>query len=328
MTRTALHRFSGVLLVLAAAALLIAPWLLDIATLLTLNVMVIMGILALSMALVWGSSGVFSFGQSVFFGIGAYTYAVGSLNLFDSTLPLVMAVAVAALAAGVVGYFLFYGRVGEVYFAVITLALSLLLYQLINSQASVRIGAVALGGYNGIPGVPPLNLPGRPDIFLGFTESYLVGAGLLIILYVALSLLLRSRFGQAVVAIRENELRAELLGYDSRRYKLLVFMIGAGIAGLAGALFAAWGNFIGPDVFSMMFAAQIIIWAQVGGVSLLIGPVVGAFLIQGLVTWLGAADVGDTNIILGLIFIGFVLFVPAGLMPMLRRWLESGNERQ
>ncbi len=326
MNPVALKHLSRGLLIVAAAALIGAPWWLDIADLLTLNVMVIMGILALSMAFVWGSSGVFSFGQSVFFGIGAYTYAVGSLNLYDSTLPLLMAIGVAALAAAVVGYFLFYGRVGEVYFAVITLALSLLLYQLINSQASLRIGDVALGGYNGIPGVPPLNLPGNPDYFLGFTETYLVGAVLLIVLYLGVRALLKSRFGQAVVAIRENELRAELLGYDSRRYKLLVFVIGAGIAGLAGALFAAWGNFIGPDVFSMMFAAQIIIWAQVGGVSLLIGPIVGAFLIQGLVTWLGAADVGDTNIILGLIFIGFVLFVPAGLMPALRKLLETRND--
>ena len=326
MSTLAIQRLGSVLLLVAAGLLLAAPLGLDVAHLLTLNVMVIMGILALSMALVWGGSGVFSFGQSVFFGVGAYVYAIGTLSTYDSTWPLLLAIVGAAAAAAIVGYFLFYGRVGEVYFAVITLALSLLCYQLINAQASLRIGGVALGGYNGIPGVPPLNLPGNPDHPLGFSETYWVCAGLLIVLYLAVRALLRSRFGQTVAAIRENELRAELLGYDSRRYKLIVFVVGAAIAGLAGALFAAWGNFIGPDVFSMMFAAQIIIWAQVGGVGVLVGPILGAFLIQWLITWLGTTGVGDTNVVLGLIFIGFVLFVPAGLLPALRKLLERRHD--
>lgn len=181
----------------------------------------------------------------------------------------------------------------------------------------------SLGGYNGIPGVPSLNWPGDPDQALDFVESYWVGVVLLIVLYLGVRALLASPFGRTVIAIRENELRAELLGYDSRRYKLITFVVGAAIAGLSGALFAAWGNFIGPDVFSMMFAAQIIIWAQVGGVSMLAGPVLGAVGIYWLVTWLGTARLGDTNIVLGVLFIIFVLFVPAGVLPALRRFLEA-----
>lgn len=326
MSSKKLNAAGWILLTGMAIGLILAPGYIDIANLLTLNAMVIMGILALSMALVWGGSGVFSFGQSVFFGIGAYAYALAALNWYDSTPAIFLAIGIAALTALVVGYFLFYGRVGEVYFAVITLAISLLCYQLINSQAGLRIGSVALGGYNGIPGVPPLNLPGDPDGPLGFAESYWVAVGLLIALYLGVRGLLASPFGRAVIAIRENELRAELLGYDSRRYKLITFVLGAAIAGLAGALFAAWGNFIGPDVFSMMFAAQIIIWAQVGGVSMLAGPVLGAFGVYWLVTWLGTARLGDTNIVLGALFIIFVLFVPAGVLPAIRRFLESRRD--
>src|SRR5690606_17798980 len=104
--------------------------------------------------------------------------------------------------------------------------------------ADMRLGEVALGGYNGMPGVPPIALFGQE---LDFVQLYLLSAALLVAVYAGLKWLVRSRFGQVVAAIREHELRAELLGYDARAYKLGVFVIGAAIAGLAGALHAAWG---------------------------------------------------------------------------------------
>lgn len=302
---------------LGLAALFGAAWALDLATLVTLNVFVILSILALSMALVWGVAGIFSFGQSVFFGLGAYAYAVLSLNDQSSAVALGTALLLPCAAAALMGYFLFYGRISDVYLGVITLTASLILYHLVNtvSGADFRIGEVALGGFNGMPGVPPIALFGHE---LGYGGLYLFSALLLVLVYGGLRLLVRSRFGQVVAAVREHELRAELLGYDARAYKLGVFVVGAAIAGLAGALHAAWGGFVGPDVFGISFAAQIIIWAQVGGVGMLAGPVLGCVLIQWLTTWLGQTRLADTNLVLGVVFVLCVLLLPAGLLPWLR----------
>jgi len=309
------------LLLTGATLLLLAlPWLVNVAFLVSVNSCDIMGILALSMALVWGTAGIFSFGQSVFFGIGAYVYAIASLNMDGTAIPLLLGILAATLSAAILGYFLFYGRISEMYLAVITLTLSLLFYQLINSLSGpqARIGVVSLGGYNGIPGVPTLSIPGLSDSQLGYVPMYCVSAVALIATYAGLRMLLVTAFGQTIIAIRENEIRAELLGYDSRAYKLAIFSIGAAIAGLAGVLYASWSNFVSPDLFDLAFAGQIIIWAMAGGVGTLAGPVVGCFAIQALTTWLGTKQLTDTNIVLGLIFMLAVLFLPSGILPGLR----------
>lgn len=305
--------------VLAACALLALamPWLVETFTLVGFNVFAILSILALSMSLVWGIGGVLSFGQSVFFGLGAYTYAVTAGNLGGSTIALGAALAVPAGFAALLGYFLFFGRISDVYLAVITLTVSLILFHLVNTLAGAdfRIGNVMLGGYNGMPGIAPINAPWDATRALTYEEMYLLSVAVLVLVYVGLRRLVRTDFGRIVAAIRENELRAELLGYDSRSYKLALFVIGATIAGGAGALYAAWGSFVGPDVFGMSFAAQIIIWAQVGGVATIAGPVVGCVLIQALTTWLGTSHLADANLVLGALLMFFVLAMPSGLLP-------------
>src|SRR6201987_131510 len=123
----------------------------------------IMAILALSLALIWGYGGLLFFGQSAFCGLGAYTYAIAMFNIGESTLPFLFAIIVPAAFAALLGYFMFYGRVSDVYLGVITLTVTLLLFNSVNSTAGpeFHIGAARLGGFNGIPGIPPLNLPGN-----------------------------------------------------------------------------------------------------------------------------------------------------------------------
>ena len=310
-------------LVLSACAigLVALTWTVDVSALMSLSVFVILGILALSVSFAWGVAGIFSFGQSVFFGIGAYTYAVVTVNAGDSTFGIATAIVASGFTAVILGYFMLYGRISDIYLAVITLTLSLLIFQFVNTLSgdSAQFGEANVGGFNGMPGVPPINVPGLPDKALGIAGMYLLSVFALIAAYGGLRFVLTTAFGQTVVAIRENELRAELLGYDSRVYKLAVFTAAAVLASISGVLFAAWGSFIEPGVFSIGFAGQIIIWAMVGGISTLIGPVVGCFIIQGLTTWLGTAGLVDTNLVLGAIFILFVLLVPSGLIPTLRR---------
>jgi ABC-type branched-subunit amino acid transport system permease subunit len=297
----------------------VLPRLVEVFVLVDLTAYVVMAILALSLALVWGYAGILCFGQSAFFGIGGYAYALGVLNLGESTIPLFLGIAVPMIFAAVLGYFLFYGRVGDIYLGVITLCVSLILFNLVNSMSGTeyKIGSVPIGGHNGIPGVPPINLPGYSSIQLGYEGSFQLSLIVLVLVYVGLHILLASNFGRVVVSIRLNELRTKLLGYDARLYKLIVFTIGAGIAGVAGILFANWGSFVGPTLFSILFSAQLIIWIMVGGLGTLIGAVVGAFAIQWLTTWLGTSKLVDPNIFLGAVFIMFVLLVPNGIQPKL-----------
>lgn len=305
------------------------PHLVEVFILVELTSYVVFSILALSLALVWGYAGILCFGQSVFFGLGGYAYAIGVLNIGESTLPVGLGIALPMLFAAVLGYFLFYGRVSDIYLGVITLCVSLIAYNLVNSMSGSEftIGSAPIGGHNGIPGVPVINVPGIPGWTLGFDGIYTLALCTLVAVYVGLRLMLASRFGRVVVSIRENELRAELLGYDARLTKLIVFVIGAGIAGLAGVLYVNWGSFIGPTVFGILFSAQIIIWIMVGGLGTLAGAVLGALVIQWLTTWLGTTKVADPNIVLGVIFILLVLFVPKGLQPMLRKHLVPWQKR-
>ncbi|MCG6206085.1 branched-chain amino acid ABC transporter permease [Rhodopseudomonas sp. HC1] len=296
------------------------PFIVETYTLFNLTVFAAMAIFALSLGLVWGFGGILSLGQSVFFGLGAYAYAIAAINFADSTPALLAAIVVPTFVALLIGYFAFFGRVTDVYFGVISLTTSLILYSLVNSTSdqSFVIGKAPLGGYNGIPSVPPINWPFMPEWTLGFDEMYYLTGALLLAVYIGLRLLLSSPFGRVCIGVRESEARAELLGYDSRRYKLAMFCIGAAVAGLAGALFAAWGSFIGPDSFSVSFAAQAIIWVMFGGLGTLIGPVIGCILLQAVTTWLGQVKIVDPNIVLGSIFIAAVLLLPQGIVPTLQ----------
>ena len=284
-----------------------------------------MATLALSLGLVWGFGGIFCLGQTAFFGLGAYAYAVAAINFGDTTLAVPVAVAVAAVSAAGLGYFLFYGRLGDVYLAVVTLTVSLILFKLANSTAGPEyaIGAARLGGFNGIPKTPVLNFPFAPEHTLTEESLYRVVMAALLLCYFASLWILRSAFGRVAVAIRDNEGRAELLGYDVRLRKLALFTLGGAIAGVAGVGFAN-AVFVSPTLFSLATTAQVIVWVIVGGLGTLIGPVLGAVAVQALMTWLGTlAQIHpalarlDPNLVLGTVLVLFVLLLPRGLWPAL-----------
>jgi ABC-type uncharacterized transport system ATPase subunit/ABC-type branched-subunit amino acid transport system permease subunit len=282
------------------------------------------GLLALSLTLVWGQAGIFSFGQAAFFGIGGYAYGSASINFITHTGETISAVAVAtaiaAAAAALLGYFIFYGNLGDVYVAIVTLATTLVLFTFFSSTASpsYHIGSALLGGYNGMTGVPPIGyhdfLPLTNQQFL--VATVVVAAGIA----VGLRVLLRRPFGRIVVGMRENEERTQLLGYDVRARKLVVFTIGGAIAGIAGAGYAAWGQFVNPAVFGLEQAALVVIWVLVGGRRSLLGAFAGVFLIQWLTTSVATSG-SMTPFILGGVLILIVLFLPRGLVPTLLAWL-------
>jgi len=286
-----------------------------------------LALFALSLALVWGFGGILCFGQAAFFGLGAYAYAVGAINFGDTTFAWPLAILIPAAFAAGLGYFMFYGRLSDVYLGVVTLTVTLILFKLFNSTAGpeYRIGSARLGGFNGMPSAPPLNAPFNPGAFLSPEAIFVVAALALLAAYFGCVWLLRTRFGRVLVSIRENPLRAELLGYDVRAHKLVAFIIGGGMAGVAGMLFAQ-NVLVSPMLFSLLYTAQVIIWVIVGGLGTLIGPILGSISLQYIMAWLGTLGWINPNLALGIILVTFVLLVPRGLWPLLTSLTASHRQ--
>ncbi|MBV9076098.1 MAG: branched-chain amino acid ABC transporter permease [Methylobacteriaceae bacterium] len=318
MSRAAEDRWLIALAVLGVVTMVGAPQVLQLFTIINLTTAIGLALLGLSLGLIWGYGGILCFGQTAFFGAGAYTYAVAAQNWGDTTGAIVAAVLAAAAVAAALGYFMFWGRISDVYLGVTTLTVTLIFFNLLRrtSGPDYRIGRALLGGFNGTA-APPLRLPWDDRVILSPQAMFYVASGVLLLAFFGCVALVRSRFGRVCVAIRENETRAELLGYDSRLYKLGLFSIGGGLAGLAGVLVANGIGRVTPDLFNLSYAAQAIIWVIVGGRGTLIGPVLGAFGVFWLTSWLGTQSYFNSNMVLGLVLILFVLLLPRGVVPAL-----------
>lgn len=329
MSWTRENRWRAALVLAGVIFTLVAPGVLELFTIINLSTAIALAILALSLGLIWGYGGILCFGQTAFFGIGAYAYTIAAINFGGSSWAMLIAILAAAIFAAVLGYFIFYGRVSDVYMAVITLTVTLILYSLLRrtSGPEYKIGDALLGGFNGVTS-PPLNLPWAPYMPLFPEHVFYVGMAVLIIGYIICAWLIQTHFGRVAVAIRENELRAELIGYDTRFYKLAMFTIGGAIAGAGGIIFANGVGRITPDIFNLYNSALAIIWVIVGGRGTLAGPVMGSFALFYLTSWLGTQGVVNNNLVLGLILIIFVLAVPRGILPTFISWWDGARSRR
>jgi ABC-type branched-subunit amino acid transport system permease subunit len=307
-------------IVVGIAVLFGVPAFVSLFGIVQMTVFVAMAMYALSQGFLWGFGGIMCFGQASFLGLGAYAYAIGGIDLGDTTWALLLGIVVPAAFAALLGYFMFYGRISDAYIGVITLTVSVILFQLVNSTSGSQyhIGQAELGGFNGIPSVPTLNVPGDVSNILSPNGIWYVSMSMLIIVYALLRFLLVCRFGRVVVAIRENENRAMLIGYDARLYKLLTFIISAAIAGLAGCIYDNWGTFISPTIFGLPMSAEVIIFVLVGGLGTLIGPILGGVALQYLMNLAGSQHLVDPNLGLGIVLVAFVLLVPQGVVPVVR----------
>ena len=325
------HAKTGAAVVVTAIAILIAVNFFSLADQLKWTLWVSFGIVAMSLSFIWGKAGIFSFGQNALFGIGAYGYAILSLNLFpysgETLSALIFAGVAAAAFAAALGYFMFYGRVGDVYLSVLTLAVTLILYTVFSSTAGpqYRIGEATLGGFNGMPGLPTLTfwIPGSGSMQLEIQALLIFAIGLAAVLYVIMSYAADSRFGEILSGVRDNETRMELLGYDVRFWKWLAFVVGGAIAGIGGGLFAAWGTFTNPSVFGLTQAAMVIIWVMVGGRNSLFGAFVGVVIVQWIADEADKIVSEQTPLILGLMLILSLFLLPNGVVPTAVNWVKS-----
>lgn len=278
--------------------------------------------MALGLSLIWGYGGSLSFGQTAFFGIAGYSYGILTINFgaaYGFTLvAVVLAVAIAALFAVLLGYFLFFGRISGVFLGIVTLSITLVLERFMAQTAGPEwhIGKARLNGFNGMSNMPPLTIPwpGGDIVLFPDVQLYYVVLGLLVLVYLLLRILVNSSFGNVLVAIRENPERAEMLGYDIRKYQLGAFVIGAALAGLSGVLYTTWGQYITPSSMGMTAAALPIVWVAVGGRSDITSTLIGTLVVLSAFQALTIHGSQYALVVMGILLVLTVLLAPRGLI--------------
>lgn len=278
--------------------------------------------MALGLSLIWGYGGSLSFGQTAFFGIAGYSYGILTINFGTAygfgLISVLIAIAIAALFAAILGYFLFFGRISGIFLGIVTLSVTLALERFMAQTAGPewKVGSARLNGFNGMSGMPPLTLPwfgGEIVLYPDLGLYYLV-LGVLVATYLGLRILVNSRFGNVLVALRENPQRAEMLGYDVRKYQLGGFVIGAALAGLSGVLYTSWGQYITPSTMGITAAAMPIIWVAVGGRSDLTATLIGTLVVLSAFQALTIYGSQYALVVMGLLLVCTVLLAPKGLI--------------
>jgi urea transport system permease protein len=286
--------------------------------------------IALSLCLIWGYGGSLSFGQTAFFGIAGYGYGILTINFGSAYgftfVALFLAIGMAAMFALLLGYFMFFGRIAGVFLGIVTLAVTLMLERFMAQTAGPewRIGSARLNGFNGMSAMPPLTIPwpGGPIVLIADIGLYYFVLGLLVLVYLGLRILMNSSFGNVIVAIRENPERAEMLGYDIRKYQLITFVIGAALAGLSGVLYTVWGQYITPSSMGMTAASLPLIWVAVGGRSDLTSTVIGTLVVLAAFQALTIYGSQYALVFMGVLLVLTVLIAPNGLVLGVMNWLS------
>jgi urea transport system permease protein len=300
-------------------------------------------ICALAMDLIWGYTGILSLGHGLFFALGGYAMGmylmrqIGTDGSYGSTLPdfmvfldwkalpwhwvlsdsfvaqMLLVVLVPGLLAFVFGWFAFRSRIKGVYFSIITQALTFAAMLLFFRNET------GFGGNNGFTDFKrllgmPLNTPGMRVALC--VASALVLAGF----FLMARAIVTSKYGRVLQAIRDAESRVMFTGYDPVAYKLSIWTLSAVMCAVAGALYVPQVGIINPGEMSPAASIEMAIWAAVGGRATLIGPIIGAFFVNGAKSWFTVAFPEYWLFFLGGLFIAVTLFLPQGLVGLVGQW--------
>jgi branched-chain amino acid transport system ATP-binding protein len=287
----------------------------------TATTVIILAIAAMGLNLLVGYTGLTSFGHAAWFGIGAYAAGLMQKHWLPGqiAIPIVLSMVVVAVLSAIIGVIILRRR--GVYFSLLTLALAALTYTIAFRWTEVT------GGEDGLSGlvrgrIGPFSLD---DARVFYVTVAAIG---LCVLYVLLRVV-RSPFGHVLMAIRENQLRATFQGYPVERYKLAAFVISAVVTGLAGALLGFQTYLVSAEAVSVPFSGELLAMVVIGGMHHVLGPAVGALF---FVLFRELFSIWSSNWLLwfGLVFVGFVLYSPGGLVgiwaKLLRRWRPAPEE--
>ncbi|MHB0977061.1 MAG: urea ABC transporter permease subunit UrtC [Candidatus Aquicultorales bacterium] len=327
------HLFDNWPITIVGLALLFAPVYLSDFRLSLLGKYLTFAILALGLDLIWGYSGILSLGQGLFFGLGGYAFAMylkletspGVPDFMSwsglSALPwfwkpfgnvwfaVTMVIAIPVLLATILGFLTFRNRIKGVYFSILTQALTLIFAILFVGQQPYT------GGTNGITNLKTI---------FGYSLAepsvqrvlYLVTVACLGLAYFFCRWLVGGRFGRILMAIRDGENRLRFSGYNPVPYKIFVFAVAAGLAGLAGALFVPQVGIISPAMMGIVPSIEMAVWVAIGGRGTLVGAIIGAVLVNAAKSGLSESYPDIWLFFLGALFISVVLLFPDGIVGL------------
>ena len=279
-------------------------------------------ILAVSLGVVIGYAGLLSLGHAAFFGIGAYTSALLFLHFgLSMWWGMLAAASLASLTAFLLGALIL--RVRGNRFVIVTIAFAEIMRLVAHNWVDVTRGQMGLAGI--LP--PTLALPGYV-IDLNIKENFYYVAVLIAALSIfALSRIARSPLGWGFLALRENETLGESIGVSAYRHAMIVFVIGAFFAGIAGSLYAHYINFIGPDLFYFSYTTIMLVMVVMGGLGTIVGPFIGALVFTLLPEYLRVAS-EYRLVFFGAILIVGILLVPRGLVELWERGVSFVTARR
>ncbi|MBC8281042.1 MAG: urea ABC transporter permease subunit UrtC [Chloroflexi bacterium] len=333
--RTQIIRFGPILLL--AIFLFAAPLVLSDFRVNLLGKILTFAILALSLDLIWGYSGMLSLGHGVFFGLGAYAFAMflkleasaGELPDFmfwsglkelpffwspfqHAWFAIPMVIIIPGVLAGALGYLVFRSRITGVYFALITQALALMVSILFIGQQAYT------GGTNGLTNLTAVF---GHSIYSTSTQQtlYYITAASLLAAYLLCMGIVASPFGRLMVAIRDDENRVRFSGYDPALIKTVIFFVSAGLAGIGGALYAPQVGIVSPSIMGIVPSIEVAVWVAIGGRGTLIGAIIGAIIVNYAKSLLSESFPDFWTYFLAILFIGAVLLFPRGIIGLLRK---------
>lgn len=345
--------YSAALIALCFLVVMILPWLhlvpsdspfyLSAYWVTLIGKIMCLALVALSLDLVWGYAGILSLGHGLYFALGGYAFGMYLMRqsagdglpdfmrfLSWNELPwfwmgtehfiwaLLLVVLVPSVIAFIFGFFAFRSKIKGVYFSIITQAMTFAAALLFFRNET------GFGGNNGFTGFKTIL---GFDITSSMTRAILcfVTALILMLCFIGLRILMNQPYGRVLGAIRDSENRLQYLGYRTLWYKLSAWVLSAIIAGIAGALYVPQAGIINPSEMNPVNSIEMAVWVAAGGRGTLIGPILGAGLINGLKTYFTVAAPEFWLIILGALFIVVTLFLPKGVIGLFDRFKKEKN---
>ncbi|HTN96943.1 MAG TPA: ATP-binding cassette domain-containing protein [Nordella sp.] len=301
------------LAVIAVLLVLFGPLVLDRFTLNVLTRSMIYAMLAITVDLLWGFTGVLTFGQAAFFGIGAYATAMllAHAGATPGLIALAFALAILApmLVGLIVGWLSFSYKATPLYATVISLVLPIVTTQVVFSGGEWTGSSSGLVGYGTLP--------------FGLVGFFRLAGFCLIAIAIAAWFFVRSDAGKLLVAIRDNEARCAYLGLNPQRIKIALTTVLAGVAGLAGFLFANSSGVVAPEITGFVFGTELVIWTALGGRGTIIGPVAGTIGIDYLSAHLSGELPFLWNLVIGALFVAMIILLPNGLAALVAKLLPA-----
>jgi len=333
---------AAIVVAIALVLILIMPAVLSSFRLNLLGRFLALAIVALGIDLIWGYTGLLSLGHGIFFGLGGYAigmhlklqvpsnelpdfmglYGVTELPWFwqpfySFTIATAAVVIIPSLLGALFGYLVFRNRIRGVYFSILTQAATIVFFNFFNGQQKLFNGTNGLIDFKTLLGA---NVSAKPTLVI----FYILTVLLLIAAYALCRWLTSGRFGRLLMAIRDDESRVRFSGYDPTEFKVLVFAVSAGLAGIAGAMYTLQSGSVSPRAMDVAFSIEMVIWVAIGGRASLVGAVVGALLVNYARSFFSEQFAEIWLFFQGALFLLVVTVLPDGIVG----WLRSQGIQQ